>query len=198
MKKLLLIILCACLTACATMPAKQGPLNHRMSWQARQKQVQPIQHWTINGAMGITMPNYSQAASMVWQQQVRDYQISLFGPFGVGRTTLAGSPTGVTLLVAGKQYQAKTAESLMQQVLGWQLPVTNLYYWVRGIPAPNSQAIKSFDAYHHLTELKQPGWQILYQRYTAIKGIDLPSKILLKRGQLQVKFVIASWKLPHN
>lgn len=180
------------------MPAKKGPLNQRMSWQARQHQLHPIQHWTINGAMGINMPNYAQAASMVWQQQARDYQVSLFGPFGVGRTTLTGTPTAVTLLASGKQYKAKTPEKLMQEVLGWQLPVTNLYFWVRGLPAPNSPATTTFDAFHHLTELKQQGWKILYLRYTAIKGVDLPSKLVLQHGQLQVKFVIAKWQLTDN
>ncbi len=135
---------------------------------------------------------------MVWQQQKRDYQVSLFGPFGVGRTTLNGTPTALTLLAAGKEYKAQTPERLMQQVLGWQLPVTNLYFWVRGLPAPNSPASTTFDAYHHLIELKQQGWQIQYERYTAIQGIDLPSKLRLKSGQLQVKLVISSWKLPNN
>ena len=86
----------------------------------------------------------------------------------------------------------------MQQVLGWQLPVTNLYFWVRGLPAPNSSASTTFDPYHHLIELEQQGWQIQYERYTAIQGIDLPSKLRLKRGQLQVKIVISSWKLSNN
>lgn len=178
------------------MPAKPGALNHLMSWPARQKQLRTIQHWQLNGAIAIKTAQQGQTASLSWQQLSRqNYHISLYGPLGAGRVTLTGHKDGVRLLANNKLYQAKTPEALMQEMLGWQLPVGNLYYWVRGLPAPSLQAQVRFDSYHHLSRLQQQGWTVTYQRYTGVGHFDLPSLLTLQRQDLTVKIVISQWQL---
>jgi outer membrane lipoprotein LolB len=193
--RLLLVIFAGLsIAACATMPAKQGPRNEALSWSQRQAQLTPIQAWHIEGAVAIKTAKGGQTASMVWQQSTDDYHIDLFGPLGAGRVTLIGDAKQVQLLMNGKQYQGKTAEALMQQVLGWHLPVSNLYYWIRGLPATTIKQTISFDAYHHISELKQQNWTIDYLRYTAVNGIDLPSKLTLQQKALKVTIIIGEWR----
>jgi outer membrane lipoprotein LolB len=50
-----------------------------------------------------------------------------------------------------------------------------------------------FDAYHHLLTLSQQGWTIQYQRYSNVQGVDVPTKILLKNGELRAVIVISTW-----
>ena len=52
----------------------------------------------------------------------------------------------------------------------------------------------NFDAYHHLVSLTQQGWNISYVNYTAVNGIDLPSKIILEHSALRVVIVITAWQ----
>lgn len=200
MKRLSHLIFClflSCLlAACATLPAKQGALNHHIPWPERKKQLSAIQHWQIEGAVAIKTPQHGQTASLNWQQQNHtDYQMSLFGPLGVGRVSLTGNTDGVTLLANNHQYQAKTPEALMQKMLGWHLPVRNLYYWIRGLAAPGFKAQLTFDTYQHLAKLEQQGWWVTYQRYTGVGRYDLPSLLQLQHGNLTVKIVISQWQL---
>jgi outer membrane lipoprotein LolB len=196
MKQILIVILSLLLAACATLPASQEAQNKAISWSARQHQLTQITHWHINGAIAIKIEEHGQTASIDWQQQaLKNYVINLYGPLGMGRVTLTGTPEQVTLFAAGKSYKAATPEALMQQVLGWQLPVQNLYYWIRGITAPTLAAKIDFDRFHHIQRLQQQGWQVNYQRYTSTDGIDLPSLLSLQHGNLHVKIVISRWEL---
>jgi outer membrane lipoprotein LolB len=193
MKKFVIIILTLILTGCATLPASQSALNQHMSWPARQAQLKQLTSWHIAGATAIQTPQQALSASMTWQQQQQHYQIALFGPLGAGRVSLSGGPGNVTLLANGKQYTAQSPEIIMQEVLGWQLPVNNLFYWVRGLPAPHLPSTPRFDAFHHLTQLRQQGWKIDYLRYTTVNNVDLPSLIKLQHADLIVKMVISHW-----
>ena len=182
------------LASCATLPAKSNAFNQQLSWPQRQKQLAAIHQWQLNGAIAIKTPQQGQTASLSWQQQsLVNYHISLYGPLGAGRVTLAGTNQGVQLQANDKLYHAKSPEALMQEMLGWQLPVGNLYYWVRGLPAPGLQARLHFDTFHHLSQLQQQGWTVHYLRYTGVGDDDLPSLLTLQRLDLTVKIVISQW-----
>jgi outer membrane lipoprotein LolB len=197
-QRLLILIFCFLLTACATMPAKKEARNENLTWPQRQAHLQTIHSWQITGAMAYHTPQGGQSASLVWQQteeqSQHNYQISLFGPLGVGRVSLVGTlGKNVILTRDGKTFTAHTPEMLMQQQLGWHLPISNLYYWVRGLPAPGIAKKIEFDPFHHVTTLVQQGWTIHYERYTAVNDLDLPSKFTLQHGSLTVKVVINKW-----
>lgn len=191
--RFLFLIICVFLTACATVPIQEVPLNQNISWNTRASQLNTISEWKLQGAVALATSHGGQNASMTWQQDKANYQIDLFGPLGVGHITLKGDANNVVLLANGKTIQASSPEMLMQEVLGWQLPISHLYYWVRGIPAPNLAKTMTFDPYHHLLTLSQQGWIIQYQRYSNVQGVDVPTKILLKNGELRVVIVISDW-----
>ena len=196
MKKITILLCCLLLTACiTTMPAKRTALNQYLSWQKRQIALKSIEQWQINGAIAIKTKTQGQTASLVWQQHLRNYQVDLFGPLGAGHVILKRDTQGVSLLANGKHYQSQTVERLMQKILGWHLPVSNLYFWIRGLPAPTLKSKIKFDPYHHIIQLQQQGWNIFYQQYTAVKGVDLPSKLILQNNNLKIKFIINRWQL---
>ncbi len=98
----------------------------------------------------------------------------------------------------GHDNAATSAEALMQTELGWSLPLSNLYFWVRGLPAPNSAATKAYDTYNHLTKLTQQNWAIDYLRYTGVNNVDLPSKIYLNNDDIHVRIIISKWEIKKN
>jgi outer membrane lipoprotein LolB len=196
MKYLFLLLLSLLLTGCATLPSDQAPLNQSMSWEARKTQLQTVQTWKLEGAMAIKTPQGGQTANLAWtQSSAQSYEINLFGPLGAGRISLLGQPNEVTLQANGKTQTADSPELLMQDMLGWQLPVSHAYVWIRGLPATQSHAVLTFDAYHHLNTLQQNGWTIRYLQFTNVNGIDLPSKIIFERSPLLMVVVIHSWEL---
>ena len=82
----------------------------------------------------------------------------------------------------------------MQQQLGWSLPVSNLLWWVRGLPAPYSKSQLQLDSNSLLTELKQDQWLIEYLSYRTENGLQLPERIKLSGAGLNITLVIKEWQ----
>ena len=199
MRYLLLLIVTLLLSGCASMqaPTTPAPGNHKLSWQARQVQLKNIQSWKLNGVIALrTYEAKGGTASLRWDQQNANYTLQLFGPLGAGSVILAGTAHQVTLHTANNQtYTATNPETLLQEKMGWRLPVSNLYYWVRGLPSPDSSPKTWFDENNHLIKLYQDGWQIDYGNYQAADNIDLPGKITLLNPQIRVRMIIKQWNL---
>lgn len=199
-KHLFIIVLCSFYaTSCTNMqPASQTPQNEKMGWNDRVQTLSAVQAWDLKGLIALRELHNGHddwSANLQWQQQNQAYHIALFGPLGTNSYELTGRPGKVELAMAnGKHAVASSPEALLAQQAGWTLPVSNLYYWVRGIPVPNMGAEKQFDSYHHLVVLRQQGWTVQYLRYTSVNHIDVPSKIFLNNPDLNVKLIINQWK----
>lgn len=169
-----------------------------LSWDQRQQQLSALVNWQFRGSMVLKMPQHKFSANMYWQQQSSVYQMMFFGPFGVGAASLMGRPGEVHLKDAhGKDYSASTPEALMQQQLGWSLPVSALYYWVRGLPAPGPITAVHYDAFHRIAHLEQQGWKIDYLAYQRVQALELPQKITFVRAKFYLDLTIEgdSWQV---
>ena len=146
--------------------------------------------------MSIRHANQSNAFSFDWQQNQQDYELQFFAPLGLGSLRVLGNASNVVLWQsATRKITAKTPEALMRSQLGYSLPVTCLYYWIRGLPDPRLPMTKILDPYNHLSELQQQGWKINFQNFKTFAGVDLPATITLVNETMRVKIVITNWKL---
>jgi len=196
-----MVILCISflLIGCATTPMATAPLNQKISWQARQAQLAQVQNFQAQGMIGIRYQQRAESANVTLTQTGENYDVELYGPLGADRVVLIGSPGQVTLKTSdGNITHAKTPEILLQQRLGWSLPINNLYYWLRGLPAPKIKNTLTFDAYHHLVKLQQQGWVIRYARYAAVDHTDLPTKIFMEQANVHATIVISQWKINYT
>lgn len=185
----------AMLPACKSIPPSTHITEEQpISWVERQQQLAQITTWNTQGAIRIRTPETGGSASINWEQTPDHYLIRLFGPLGVGQVQLEGTPNYVSLITANQErYTASSAESLLAQHTGWNLPISNLYYWIRGLPTPTEPAIIQFDAMQRPITLQQQGWTIYYQQYTNVNGIDLPSQINLSNDQFDVRIIVSNW-----
>ncbi len=195
MKLFFTATLACLLTACATKPASVAPLNKALSWPQRQEENACITRWNITGAAVIRTPQESLSVSLIWQQfKQKEYVISLMGPLNSGAILLTGDNQHITLKTSdGRISNAVNAEALMQQELQWSLPISPLFYWIRGLSAPHSHANIIFDAYNHIQKLEQDGWKVDYIKYTNVNGVDLPSKIFMDNATTHVRIIITRW-----
>lgn len=195
LNRLIALTLMLLLTSCMTTPSNQHPpLNQTLSLNNRTQSLTAIQNWNLDGVIAVRHNREAWSANWQWQQNQKQYLISFFGPLGSNAFKLSGNATQVTLATSdGKKYTSATPETLLAEQLGWTLPVTGLYYWIRGLPVPNAPAETRFDAYNHLTYLAQDGWRIQFLRYTSIHNTDVPSKIFLSSSGLSVKVIVNRW-----
>ncbi len=191
------LLLACCLAGCATLPEQPGPQNQAMSWQERSATLAKLQNWEISAIMAVrTHPdNEGGSANLTWQQRNQAYDIMLYGPLGIGAIKIYGQPGHVSLETAeGKQFNAASPELLLAQQTGWQLPVSDLLYWIRGLPAKGSPSNMQFDSSHHLRHLNQSGWRIDYLRYSAVNQMDVPTKLTLENSRIKIKIIVNEWQ----
>lgn len=190
-KHLGIIILAGILCSCTSQIPLEKNANYRLSWRTRQRQLRKITNWQLRGYLIIQSPQQNLTAFLNWKQQAQNYTIYLSGPLGIGTVYIYGKPGKFILQTAkGEKFAAKTPEQLVKQQLGLKLPISSLYYWIRGIPVPRVAATGYFDDCHRLTMLNQQGWKIYYSNYAHKANIDLPSTIILRYPGINVKIIL--------
>jgi outer membrane lipoprotein LolB len=197
-KAWLFILLITLINGCATMISTSTPSSSKTpaDWQTRLNALSSIPYWQLKAKIAIIANNQANSAYVDWQQQKRNYTISLMGPLGMNSLTLKGSPGHVSLKNSSQQpFTAATPEKLIEKVWGLNFPVSNLYYWIRAIPAPDSSYQTRFNQNGQLTQLAQQGWLINYQNYLPANQYHLPTFLTLSHEQIKIKVSIYQWQV---
>lgn len=169
--------------------------QEKSSWEQHKQQLANVNHWQAKGRLAAVQGKKGGNASFVWEQKGDSYLIKLFGPFGSGAVYITGHPQFVELKEAnGKTTRAQSPELLLKKVAGWQIPLTGLRHWLRGIPAPGETATERLNDRGFLSYLDQQGWKINYENYHTDQFPPLPNKLQLQNGNVKIKMVITSWQ----
>lgn len=189
-----LILLFAALTGCATV-APSGPAQ-QIPWKNREIRLTQLTSWQLNGKIAAQTTTDAGSATIHWIQNQNTFNLALIGPLGASSLKIIGNPGDVTLHTStGKSYTASTPEQLLAQQWGFDVPVSYLHYWIRGLPVPGVSAQTQFDAYGRLSNLVQQNWRVQFLTYTQTNGIELPSRITITSSTLKVKMIIYKWQV---
>lgn len=182
------------LTGCGVLTSPESaPPPPISSWNDHQQQMVFLTRWELSGKIGIRSSEENQSANLFWRQQDQKYVIEMTGPLGQGGARITGQPGNIQISIAGEgDFQAGSPEALLQETLGWSVPVEQFQWWVRGLPAPNSPSQQKMDN-SRLSELMQNGWHVRYLRYKQHDIYTLPSKIRLNRDALTITLIIKEW-----
>ena len=197
LRNLILLTFILALSACSNLHQRETLEfgGDAAAWQAHRKAVTPLDSWTLQGKLGVRSPGESGSGTVFWLQQQDAYDIRLSGPLGRGATRIQGSDAGVILDIAGQpQTTASSAEALLEQQIGWRLPVEHLLWWVRGLPAPDSPSRLQLNPDSQLARLSQAGWTVEYSRYQQIDGMQLPQRLQLSGHDMLLTLVITRWE----
>ncbi|MFT5082210.1 MAG: outer membrane lipoprotein LolB [Lentisphaeria bacterium] len=180
----------------ATAACTNTRTQHAPPRQLDAQTLMAVTIWNASGKLGIKIDGQSKSVNFDWANNADTYAIHLNGPLGVGAATLQKQGANVTLATKNAITSAHSAEDLLQQNLGWSLPVSELVYWIKGLPSPVS-AIDTQSKFKsgELSALKQQGWQLVYSRYETHHGFRLPGKIVATHDRLKLTLVIKNWRL---
>lgn len=170
------------LAGCATMPA------------SIQRHTQADASFAFNGRVAVSQGELRDNAGVRWVHRGGEDEILLLAPLGQTMARIHSNAQEATLDASGKHYTALDMESLMQQALGWQLPLSGLQHWVFALPAPDGESRIERDANGQVSVLHQQGWDISYLRYAAETPDALPLKLNLKREGMEVVLLIDEWE----
>ncbi|WP_111414622.1 lipoprotein insertase outer membrane protein LolB [Billgrantia lactosivorans] len=184
----------ALLAGCATPGAAPDGERAAGRWEAQQERLEALDTWTLMGKAGLRTPEESTSANLDWSQHPHYYRMLISGPFGSGRNLLEGREGRFSLTNAEGRFEAATPESLMQQQLGWSLPVSSLSDWIRGLPADHSEFRLERDDSGFPQRLEQDGWRIDYRDWTEVDSLTLPRRLVMEYDDLRVTLVVTEWR----
>lgn len=195
LRPVLLLLLAAATVACR-IPAGIAPPVHS-AWEERRQVLDALNEWSFIGSIRVRDGEESHSSRIRWEQQQERYRINLWGTFNAGATEIIGEPDRVTITRGGeKPVTTRSPERMVYRELGYELPVSHLDYWLKGIPVPDHPAQTQFGENDQLLELRQAGWHIRYLGYEAHHPETLPVRIRVERGPLRVDLVRMQWELP--
>ena len=192
----LLLALALMVSACNIAP----PAQQNSDWVRQRGQLQELESWQLQGRVNVRYDNESHTPSILWTQQDVEYRIRLWGTLNAGNTLIVGRPGYVTLENNGDTLSATTPEDLILQQLGYELPVSYLNYWIKGLPAPDSPVDLSFNELNQLTAITQAGWDINFSDPRQYGPVTLPRRVELRRekNDILLTFFRLNWTLEES
>ncbi|SEG33708.1 outer membrane lipoprotein LolB [Oceanospirillum linum] len=191
----ILVVLSGCGT---TEPLKQASTPFM---DQHNRNFSQLTHFQIEGKIRLKTKDSSDSANLQWQQEGEHYNMTLSGPFGQTGARMEGSPYQVMLTIPDKgRFIDQSPEQLLYNHFGWDLPISSLLYWIRTLPAPGSSYQSDLNQAQQIRLLQQDGWNIHYDRYRPVssestQSPELPGRIKVNRGQLELTLIINQWQL---
>jgi len=194
--RIAIYLLAVLMAGCAT----QAPIPDQEKaalWLSNKGRLEELESWQLKGRISVQVENEAWSATLLWNQELKDYLLRIIAPLGQGTIEINGNNDTVFMRTADNRLlQADKPETLMQEMFGWQVPVTGLMYWIRGLPEPNSRIDSlMLDNSGRVQKLSQKGWQLAYTSSISAGEYTLPRKISMQNKDIAVRIVIRDWDI---
>ncbi|MFV0478467.1 MAG: lipoprotein insertase outer membrane protein LolB [Parahaliea sp.] len=165
-------------------------------WSQHLTRLQALDHWQSEGKIALRNGGASESANLVWQQKRHQSELQLSGPLGMAATRIYSDGQHLQI-IRGEDSQTFdiSSQAAIEANTGWDLPLTSLPYWIRGIPDPNSHSEHMHIESHLLRELKQNGWRVQFGAYDSFEGYYLPTRLTLQRADSSARMIIRHWQV---
>ena len=179
-------------SACTAVPP---PANENSDWAHQREQLQNFDSWGLRGRVNVRYDNESHTPRINWLQQNVEYHIRLWGTFNAGNTQIVGRPGYVSLENDGETVYASSPEELILRQMGYELPISQLNYWIKGLPSPDSSFQLSFNELNQLTTIEQADWTINLSDMRQYGQVSLPRRVELTRprNDIRLRFIGLNW-----
>lgn len=144
----------------------------------------------VHARLAARYRNESFSGAVAWRHGRDSDEMLITSPLGAGVARIVRQGDAVTLTTAEpREYKARDAEALTEQVLGFRLPLAGLADWIRGRAADAPAPIESFED-GRLKTLEQGGWKIEYQAYEG----ERPARMRLLYPGIELRLAVSEWK----
>lgn len=194
----LLLFCIATLVGCSSTPKPIADVQ----WQTHQAQLNQIDQFQLVGKLGYRSPEQRQSLNFQWQKSPTATQLRLTTFLGQTVLNLSINEQGAQVQTHDDQrYRAASAQQLVQQLTGLDIPIDLLQDWILGLPSQADQfELNSNNTLAWLDKTTdQQTWRVNYQRYHEYpwqqKFLPLPDKLTLSQETTSINLVISKWTL---
>lgn len=201
-KILPLIITCLLLlTNCSTLTTSsltEVDIAKRQSVWAQNKsnltKLKKNNSWTLLARAGVVSKEGSSSNQIDWLNKQDGYLIKINNLVTFGEITISNQNNQTTLNYQNETYSADNPDNLLFKLTQLNLPVSQLEYWILGLPSPKYKINTiNLNQYAVIENLKQNNFTISYSDYSQIDNYILPNKITIKTHGLFIKIQVQSW-----
>jgi outer membrane lipoprotein LolB len=155
-----------------------------------------ISAFSLNGRVAFKLDERGGKAGLRWRHSTTSDSLKLLSPIGTMVGEIEADGDGATLTTADKKvYRSNDVQSLTREVLGWDLPLAGLRYWVTGRAEPGAPVqAQSRDDRQRLQSLTQNDWRIDYIEYFGDSA--MPARLSLAYDRLNLRLIVDRWELP--
>ncbi|TAN05292.1 MAG: outer membrane lipoprotein LolB [Rhodanobacteraceae bacterium] len=183
------------LAACAPVQVRHSGTAAQLAAQAARERLLGAQpDWSIAGRFAASDGHHGGSGSLEWLQAGLEYRFTLRAPITGKTLQLDGGPGGAVLRGVGKHaLSGEDAKDVLNAEFGWDVPVADLAWWVRGLRAPGRPAVLTFGANGLPATLDQDGWHVDYRAWYAERDPPLPRTVYASRDPFTVRVLIERW-----
>ena len=167
-----------------------------------QERIAGYTQWDMQMRIALRHDKLSWRGIMQWTQREDEFDMVFNDILGRRLMFIKSQPNGSVLAIdsKGRQTQASDPAVLIKSMLGTEVPVESLHYWLLGSPVPDESYFDlEFDSQGRLQSYKQGEWTISYTDYREDDCLDWsPLSLTLSRAQTQLWLHIRSWQTPPN
>ena len=181
---------------CRTLPpgAPVGP-GADAPWPEQRAALEKLDRYALNGRVAVAAQGQGFSATLRYQQQPRGSNLALDGPLGIGGLRVQIDGEDIEIATSrGEKLDGQSARDELERRLGFQLPLTELRWWLLGIPAPGEASVNQDAGSGEIHDFTQGGWRVSINTRAAGLGFSLPQKMTAEREGARLKLFVQGWE----
>lgn len=181
------VVLIGFLAGCSLTPEKPALESYPL---AAMQHLQQQKRWSLQGRLALVDEKDSVSVSVSWRHDGLQDDIELVGPLAQGRVKITVTPDQV-IVDDGEQRNVYlgSADEVLSQQLGVDMPVSALKYWVLGVNDPDQDFIEQPGGFY------QAGWLVRYREMQVVEAETLPKKMTAEKDKARIKLIVDEWVL---
>lgn len=184
-----------CLVLLASGCALRDPRSEG-AWLAERKAwFDAHEQWSVQGRLGLSDGQRGGSLAMTWRADGRRHVVLLRTLAGGRQWRLEMEPSG-SLLTGSDigRLKGPDPDRLVEQAVGWPIPVRWMSRWLRGLPAPPA-APTGFADDGVLETLSWAGWKLEFDRWRRLPGagVLLPARLTANNPPYRVRAALSDW-----
>jgi len=180
---------------CRSLPptAESGP-GASAPWPEQRAALEKLDRYGLSGRVAVAAQGQGFSASLRYEQQPSGSNLALDGPLGIGglRVELEGEDIAIATS-RGEKLDGEAARGELERRLGFQLPLTEMRWWLLGIPAPGEAIVNQDGASGEIRDFTQNGWRVSINSRAAGLGFALPQRLTAEREGARLKLLVERW-----
>ena len=181
------------LAGCASLPTAPAVSDAEAAIRQadRERRLRTQATWGLEGRVAVSSAEQGGSGRIEWRQAGSRFDVLLSAPVTRQGWRLTGAPGEARLDgIDGGPRTGSDAGELLREATRWDIPVTSLPDWLRGLPTPDRPAGLRYGPDGRLSRLVQDGWTI---DYTWPVDGDRPARIDARRDPARVRLAIDRW-----